>query len=382
MTAASVGWAWAEEPSPSAPGVHWVLDLPQVTGRSRPAQRATRLARPLLVGGSVFLRMRTGLLDSEHDLLIGLDPLTGAERFSRELGIIGGPAADEEIVACRDAILVAHHDTLHLFDGEELASRWSFREHRLLKTTFTADRLAVADSAEVIVAAGTNGRILGITARTGEQLWAHEQRAELVAAGPTRVVTAIGDEVRCLDATTGELVWGFSCPDVVRCLVHRDGTVLLGCRDRRLYAIELESGTVHHETALSLPMGRSLCTNGSSALVASTDRQASFELRSGRLLWSARFGSVSHPVLAGGAALVDDGRVLECLDATTGAQRWAIDLGEAVTFSDRRDGPSELGPPLVTDQMVIVPTNGAVIGLGPGGSPSWEPPVISGPRPV
>ncbi|MEO1061447.1 MAG: PQQ-binding-like beta-propeller repeat protein [Actinomycetota bacterium] len=366
----------------STPGVHWVFDFPHQGGGARSSPRATRLARPLLLDGTVFVRMRTGLLERDRDLLVGFDPLSGAERLSRDLGIIGGPVADEEVVACDGAILVPDRDTLHLIDTDGLALRWTFREQRLLRPSFSASRLAIAESAGVIVAAGTQDRVLGISVRDGSLLWALPQPADAIVAGADRVVLTSGDEVRCLDGLTGALVWGFSCPDVIRCLAHRDGWALLGCRDRHLYSIELDTGTVRHETPLTHAMGTFLCTDGSSAIVTSSDHQAAVELGSGRPLWWARFGSQAHPVLAGSAALVDDGQVLRCLDVATGAERWAVDVTDVVTFGDGRDRPSEIGPPLVTDQVVIVPTNGALIGLGPGGSPSWEPPGTSRLRPL
>jgi len=116
------------------------------------------------------------------------------------------------------------------------------------------------------------------------------------------------------------------------------GTLYGGGVDRKVYAVDLESGAIRWSTRLAGIVAGGVLVLGDTVYAASTRPQGrvyAFERSTGRQLWQAHVGLVSTPL-----ALVDHMLLaatqrgeLVALDPATGARRWR-----------RRTGPARIAP--------------------------------------
>jgi outer membrane protein assembly factor BamB len=116
------------------------------------------------------------------------------------------------------------------------------------------------------------------------------------------------------------------------------GTLYGGGVDRKVYAVDLESGAIRWSSRLAGIVAGGVLVSGDTVYAASTRPQGrvyAFDRETGRKLWQARAGLVSTPL-----ALVDQVLLastqrgeLVALDPSTGARRWR-----------RRTGPALIAP--------------------------------------
>ncbi|MBV7249043.1 protein kinase [Streptomyces sp. MW-W600-10] len=195
---------------------------------------------------------------------------------------------------------------------------------------------------------GDGPTLNAVDLRTGARRWTGgttEARPPAVLDRSVLLADDGGDDIRCVDAVSGELRWtyeGFEGPVAALAAVPEAGCfALLGgggalhfvrARDGgRLAAAALKGGASSGSSALAAV--------GSTVLVATGGRVHAYAPTTGRPLWSAGTvgldtswpagtGGVRSPVTAGGSLLHwARAGVLQCLDLRGGEERWAATLG-------------------------------------------------------
>ncbi|MFE6981597.1 protein kinase domain-containing protein [Streptomyces griseus] len=195
---------------------------------------------------------------------------------------------------------------------------------------------------------GDGPTLNAVDLRTGARRWTGgttEARPPAVLDRSVLLADDGGDDIRCVDAVSGELRWtyeGFEGPVAALAAVPEAGCfALLGgggalhfvrARDGgRLAAAVLKGGASSGSSALAAV--------GSTVLVATGGRVHAYAPTTGRPLWSAGTvgldtswpagtGGVRSPVTAGGSLLHwARAGVLQCLDLRGGEERWAATLG-------------------------------------------------------
>ena len=147
-------------------------------------------------------------------------------------------------------------------------------------------------------------------------------------------------------ALRGTVKWVFptgaavhSSPAVV------DGTVYVGSRDGRLYALDAATGAKRWEYRTGSWVESSPAVVDGSVYFGSQDGMLrALDAASGALRWEfdADFGVDSSPAVAGGIVYFGADRGLFALDAATGEHRWSLDVGRLV------------GSPVVANGIVYV----------------------------
>nr|WP_239144268.1 serine/threonine-protein kinase [Streptomyces sp. SID14515] len=195
---------------------------------------------------------------------------------------------------------------------------------------------------------GDGPTLNAVDLRTGAGRWTGgtaEARPPAVLGRSVLLADDGGDDIRCVDAVSGELRWayeGFEGPVGALAAVPEAGCfALLGgggalhfvrARDGgRLATAVLEGGASAGSSALAAV--------GATVLVATGGRVHAYAPATGRPLWSAGTvgldtswpagtGGVRAPVTAGGSLLHwARAGVLQCLDLRSGEERWAATLG-------------------------------------------------------
>ncbi|WP_406189788.1 protein kinase [Streptomyces griseus] len=195
---------------------------------------------------------------------------------------------------------------------------------------------------------GDGPTLNAVDLRTGARRWTGgtaEARPPAVLDRSVLLADDGGDDIRCVDAVSGELRWtyeGFEGPMAALAAVSEAGCfALLGgggalhfvrARDGgRLATAVLKGGASSGSSALAAV--------GSTVLVSTGGRVHAYAPTTGRPLWSADTvgldtswpagtGGVRAPVTAGGSLLHwARAGVLQCLDLRSGEERWAATLG-------------------------------------------------------
>ncbi|MBI2917521.1 MAG: membrane protein insertion efficiency factor YidD [Chloroflexi bacterium] len=179
------------------------------------------------------------------------------------------------------------------------------------------------------------GKVHALDASSGDQVWEFDMGAPVfagLAQGDSVVVAAsAGGRVVALSAETGEPRWSFdgARDGVWATPAVAGGTVFVASLDHFLYALDLGSGqrrwTFEARGALAAEplVSGDLVYQGSFG-----QRLYALNARDGRLVWEfAGDGWFwGRPVVVDGTLYAPSlGRRLYALDATTGAQKWAFD---------------------------------------------------------
>ncbi|MFJ9891569.1 protein kinase [Streptomyces sp. NPDC091287] len=184
--------------------------------------------------------------------------------------------------------------------------------------------------------------------RTGARRWTGgtaEVRPPAVLDRSVLLADEDGENVRCVDAVSGELRWayeGFEGPVAALAAVPGAGCfVLLGLGGALHFLRARDGGRLATGTLKDGPSSGSsaLAAVGSTVLLTTGGRVHAYAPTTGRALWSvgtvgldtswpAGTGGVRAPVTSGGALLHwARAGVLHCVDLRSGEERWAATLG-------------------------------------------------------
>ena len=183
---------------------------------------------------------------------------------------------------------------------------------------------------------GSSIRLIAVEAETGEELWRFETD-DFVRSSPavSEGVVYVGSKdgfLYAVDARTGEEKWRFQTGDwVYSSPAVSDGMVFVGSRDRNLYAVD---------TATGQERWRFQTSDISQGYVHADEPVGVF------------LGVYSSPAVAAGAVYfgAHDGN-LYSLDATSGQERWRLELGDPVITS-----------PAIAEGVLYIPDNTAGTG--------------------
>jgi outer membrane protein assembly factor BamB len=190
--------------------------------------------------------------------------------------------------------------------------------------------------AEGVLYFGSSVRLIAVDAENGEERWRFETDG-FVRSSPavSDGVVYVGSEdghIYAVDAATGAEKWRFKTGDkVYSSPAISDGVVFVGSRDRHLYAIDVATGRERWRFQTS---------------------DISPGYVQGDLHLTRLLGVYSSPAVAGGAVYfgAHDGN-LYSLDATSGQERWRLELGDPVITS-----------PAIADGVLYIPDNTAGTG--------------------
>ncbi|WP_179892244.1 outer membrane protein assembly factor BamB family protein, partial [Streptomyces sp. rh34] len=184
--------------------------------------------------------------------------------------------------------------------------------------------------------------------RTGAQRWtggAAEARPPAVLDRSVLLADEDGDNIRCVDAVSGELRWTYEeFEGAVATLAAAPGAgcfVLLGVGGALHFLRARDGGRLATAALKGGPSSGSsaLAAVGSTVLLTTGGRVHAYAPATGRMLWSAGTvgldtswpagtGGVRAPVTTGGSLLHwARAGVLQCLDLRSGEERWAATLG-------------------------------------------------------
>lgn len=240
----------------------------------------------------------------------------------------------------------------------DVGAAWTFDTERQVKST----PVVVGDTVYVT---GTDSRVYALDAESGTERWSQEL-GEPIRTTPTvrERRLYVGDDagvVSALETATGRVVWQFETGGAVRSsplVVEEQELVVVGSRDGRLYGIDIVEGEqawVFPEPAGEdegegpdpPPVDTSPALIESEGLVcfgSDDTRLYALDIETGSIEWA--FGTDGSPIR--GSPAVGDGVVyvgggpvdprLYAIGATTGNERWREELGESVVTSPATAG--------------------------------------------
>lgn len=199
---------------------------------------------------------------------------------------------------------------------------------------------------------GTQGGVVALDARTGEQIWqrrvGYSVRNAPAVAGGIVVFAANDGTVHAVDAATGEDCWRYALApqaEVVSRNIYAapiivDGVVYVGVR-RELVAIDLQSGDVLW-SVIPIDSSGDLASHvtpavGLGLLVMAFDRGheglMAFDMLTGERVWQTgpevSLGMQGSPVIAGETVyVVNETTQVTALSLLDGSVRWSIRLDE------------------------------------------------------
>lgn len=211
-----------------------------------------------------------------------------------------------------------------------------------------------ASASDSIFAAAANGTIARLEAATGRTIWRIDAGMPLTAGvgSDGRTVAVVGEEGQILVfGEDGKLRWkAQASSEVLSAPAVGQGLVIVRSLDNRIAAFDAESGTRRwsaQRTAppLTLRAAPGIVISGSSAFVAMPGgRLLALTLSNGAPIWEVAVGDPrgttelervadvsGFPVIQGRSvcAVAYQGRI-GCVDAVTGATRWAKDFSSTV----------------------------------------------------
>lgn len=284
-------------------------------------------------------------------------------------GIHGSPAVVGSLV-----YIGAYDGTLYAFERMSGLLKW---QHKL-GYQIGSSPLAVAEWGLLFTAneeASGGGHILGLDARTGQELWEHRTDAHphsSVAADARRGLLFVGDNrgvVHALNGRTGVEAWSIELdredgkPDIktTPMVIPERDLLVFGAWTGKVYALSEESGARlwQHQAGGRL-MGSTAYSAARGMIYVGSPLGQLHALRvtDGALIWTAALPAriYSSPAVSGdGEAVVfgaTDGQ-LYALRGDNGAELWHYNIGGQVTGS----------PALTADRIYVTSQHGGLVAL-------------------
>lgn len=231
----------------------------------------------------------------------------------------------------------------------------------------------------ILYAAGSEGRLLALHARTGERRWQRDLllplRTSPRLAGAMLLLLTADNQLLALNRTSGELLWSHRGISEITAPLHaalpaaRDGVVLVTYSSGELVALDQKSGTVLWEDTVASGSGdlrqqshvTPLMARGLS-FGAGPERIVAYETSSGRRIWERKVPARQAPWLAGNSLfLLTPNAQVAAIRGTDGGIHWVRDLPAEA------DGAPILwyGPVVAGGKVWIVGNHGVLLALSP-----------------
>lgn len=222
-----------------------------------------------------------------------------------------------------------------------------------------------------------DGSLQALKVADGTALWRYNAGEELVTTPVLTegrvLVASQNDTLFAVDAATGTWVWqhrrdvpsGFTVRGTAAPKVE-DGVVYMGHADGHLVALQAKDGAVLWERLLSLSGGTEFLDVDTTPVLDGQGHVFGASYKDGLFALSAKTGEVEwNTAVQGVSALASRGDVLfgsgdgvvRAVQASTGRTLWSLDL------SSKGKRPAGGRPPLVSGELLFVPTTGALVAV-------------------
>jgi len=269
------------------------------------------------------------VIGSKSGFLYGLNPVTGDQIWSRDLGqyiVRSTPAIQDDIVYVNNGYQTL---ALSLKDGSTI---WT------TDISFAGNTSPTVDNTLVYVAS-QNGALQALDVSTGKQRW-RVQLEGLIFGSPTvdngRVIVANdGGTVYGLKVDNGQVDWRFKANGgVFAPLISDEGVIYFTTNAATTYAISADSGKQVWQYDAGGSTGGSVTRNevivgADSGGVSAIDRET------GKIIWLVPTGAqiAVGPTIVGKIVVVASGQTLYGIDITSGAQVFTYATGYTIQIS-------------------------------------------------
>ncbi len=184
------------------------------------------------------------------------------------------------------------------------------------------------------------GTLHAISVFNGKELWRFGTKGKV--SPPTisneRVYFGAGDNLYCLNATTGEKIWSYATGDIIRSspVVTNDAVYIAS--DDDIHALEVANGKLIWKKNFGNEITASPALDNE-ILFFGTSEGTVYAIRAGdgSVVWSKildNCGTLSSPTVGGGRIYVGCSNGLMCsLDETTGDELWTFKAGGRIESS-------------------------------------------------
>lgn len=238
-------------------------------------------------------------------------------------------------VVYKNSIIVGNaYDGLISYDLSSQRELWR------VPIQFGIEASAVA-AGDWLFVGSNNGKMYSIDMSNGNISWSFDTKSEVVAApllqgGAVYFVTG-GQSLYALEAGSGKQLWVHSRQDTSNIMTIRggstpafaDGLVYAGFSDGTLVALNAKTGTEQWEITLNRntrfkDIDSGPVIEGEYIYINSYDDQVYCIAKDkGDIIWSAKFGGISTPILTAETVIVTSSRgEIAALNKKTGAEIW------------------------------------------------------------
>ncbi|MCF3650091.1 PQQ-binding-like beta-propeller repeat protein [Synoicihabitans lomoniglobus] len=306
------------------------------------------------IRGSAVIEGDSIYFGSADGNLYAADPANGELRWKFETG---GPIAGAPAVAGNTVVVAGRGETVHALQAHDGTPLWSFTMQPTLPTPtgwnyFTAT--PVIDGEQVLVGSG-DGHLYALDLTTGALRWKFKT-GDSLRATPLVVDGVVyqpsgDDHIYALAATDGTLQWkfategvdldlsqGFIRSDIFTRPIVQDGLLIVGCRDGKVYAIDIATHAKVWDFSYGSTWAMSTTVADATVYVgwSTNNKVNALDLATGKLKWEAE--APAHTYTTG--VILDDQIYWGCADGklygynrTEGTLEWSYDTGADIYAS-------------------------------------------------
>jgi len=286
---------------------------------------------------------------------------------------------------------------------------------RALSSPFKRDKIAVggglAVAGERLIVSSGFGYIAALSTADGSELWKRPTESPVSGSpailGGRAYVTTTNNDLYALNVETGEVSWtdqaiaesarilaspSPAVTDEILVAPYSSGELIayIPANGRRLWSDTLTTvGRFTPLSAINDIAGRPAIRDGIVYAASHSGVLAAIDSRTGTRLWNILFGSRLGPVVSGDHLfIIGTGGQLACINRVDGAVVWVRDLKEFRNEQKKQDRIVWTGPLVASDRLVVVSSEGDMLGLSPQtgetqislklGAPAYIEPVAAG----